>query len=297
MANMSITHPWHTYRMLHKKYKQTRETYVQLFLTSTFTTQGKHEKFHIENKTQNFHRIQDANDIKVARHGCLNGVQCTHATVNGRASRDRENELCTYKIDSLNVKHFAYYFSRIDMSRRLCRTQRKKKNHTPYTYSSRLLHTRAHTQMQFIILPPEWTEQQEKIKWNSNQTCGIYTKTVVEKAAEPASPRVFFRILTISTMVRNVNVYSYIWLQTRDWHKYRCQMTIFGWDHSPASPTTESGGKKWNVRIENAHGQWPWGCMSICSQKPLSKSFNLQHKCRTSVPLHTYTVWTFPSLF
>lgn len=127
MANMSITHPWHTYRMLHKKYKQTRETYVQLFLTSTFTTQGKHEKFHIENKTQNVYRIQDANDIKVARHGCLNGVQCTHATVNGRASRDRENELCTYKIDSLNVKHFAYYFSRIDMSRRLCRTQRKKK--------------------------------------------------------------------------------------------------------------------------------------------------------------------------
>lgn len=29
------------------------------------------------------------------------------------------NELCSDKIDSLNVKHFAYYFSQIDMSRRL----------------------------------------------------------------------------------------------------------------------------------------------------------------------------------
>lgn len=30
-----------------------------------------------------------------------------------------QNELCSDKIDSLNVKHFAYYFSQIDMSRRL----------------------------------------------------------------------------------------------------------------------------------------------------------------------------------
>lgn len=54
----------------------------------------------------------------------------THATVNRRSyDDDRRNELCTYKIDSLNVKHFAYYFSQIDISRRR-RLRRKKWAHT-----------------------------------------------------------------------------------------------------------------------------------------------------------------------